>query len=122
MKFNIELKSGAKATVIIEFKHYSDNERPALYLINNNNGEPFRIATVNIPEYFIKDGYIFIKNWSENEGILEELQKYNVVGPVIARWPVGYVFADLVALYPRDQWKGIEPIVKPGGPWIDSAL
>ncbi len=49
------------------------NDRIALQLYTED-GELYLTATVNVPDYpVLLDGHTFIKNYSENEGILQAL-------------------------------------------------
>ena len=71
----------------------------ALVLYDVNDGEEVLTATVNLPEYQLqeaKDDLTFIKNWSENEGILECLVENGIVENLHMPAPTGFVMADLV--------------------------
>lgn len=112
MRFVVKLVGGdTKYDVTIKKGTYG-NGRVALELIGLQNGAPFAVITVNLPEYTVRDGLVLIKNWSENEGLMEQLQAYGVLGPSIAKVPTGYVYADLCELYPESQWQGIEADAK----------
>lgn len=58
------------------------NGVPALQLFTLD-GEPYTTATVNVSEEaaLLKENETFIKNYSENEGILEVLTKAGIVEP-----------------------------------------
>ena len=58
--------------VIIESGRYR-NGRLALELIDAEDGCPVMTATVNLPEVKLEENEIIIKNYSENEGVLEFL-------------------------------------------------
>lgn len=60
-------------------------------------GEQLAVATVALSE-LPGEGNVFIKDWSENEGILKALQDAGVVGPVIRSVPTGFVTAQEVKL------------------------
>jgi len=72
----------------VKFKRYNcvieklayRNERIALELIDEKNGEPVLVATVNVPEEIINADEVIVKNYSENEGILEVLIRQGIVG------------------------------------------
>ena len=72
------------------------NGSTALQLISVD-GEPLATATVAL-DVLPDEGNVFIKNWSENSGILESLQDAGVVGPVIRTIPTGFVQAYEVKL------------------------
>jgi len=71
----------------VKFKQYNcvieklayRNERIALELINEKNGEPVLVATVNIPGEKLNVNEVIIKNYSENEGILEALIRREIL-------------------------------------------
>ncbi|GBR73965.1 hypothetical protein NO1_1220 [Candidatus Termititenax aidoneus] len=68
----------------VEFGHYMGKRR-AISLTCKEDGFPFSKATVNLPEYdrFYGEGFVFIKNYSENKGILEALIEHDIVEPPI---------------------------------------
>jgi hypothetical protein len=51
-----------------------------------------------MPDMDLADNEVAIKNWSENEGILECLQANGVVGQTKRRMPTGFVYVDVVDL------------------------
>ena len=73
-------------------KRYN-NGRLAIELVEAESGEPVTVATVNLPDASLEEGEVFIKNWSENEGIMDTLIKANVIGPVIGIKHTGFVKA-----------------------------
>lgn len=58
---------------------YADNRELAIQLYTG--GEPLATASINLDGYGIRarEGAFFIKNWSENSGIAEALEKAGVV-------------------------------------------
>ena len=50
---------------------YDTNGRTALQLIDQEDGGPVAIATTNLPEEELGENELFIKNYSENEGMLD---------------------------------------------------
>lgn len=58
---------------------YYGNSRPALQLIDANDGCPIATATLNLPEEKLDDDEICIKNYSENMGMLESLLEHGLV-------------------------------------------
>lgn len=60
------------------------NGREALMLVDALTGERQATATVNIPEVDCPIGHVFIKNYSENEGMLEALVAAGVVSEPVA--------------------------------------
>ena len=70
-------------------KHQYNNGRTALELIIAENdetrelykGEPMATATVNMPSFNLESDEVVIKNYSENEGMLETLIVAGIVTP-----------------------------------------
>lgn len=60
-------------------KRRYDNGRPALQLIDAEDGSPIATATVNLPDVALGRNQVAIKDWSENEGMLEALIAAGVV-------------------------------------------
>lgn len=78
---------------IVERSRYSNNNRTALLLIDAEDGEPVATATVNLPEVEMAPGEVAIKNWSENEGMVEVLVQAGVIEPPHREIALGYVIA-----------------------------
>lgn len=77
----------------VEMSRYKDeNQRDAILLICPN-GELMAVATVNIPEAMLQDGEVWIKNWSENEGIYEALMAAGIIGEAVGSYPAGHARA-----------------------------
>ena len=74
---------------------YQD-ESPA-YALYDKNGEEYATATVCIPGATPPSGHVLIKNWSENEGILESLVSAGIL-QVVDSVPAGFVSAQLCKL------------------------
>ena len=69
------------------------NGRTAIQLYDAEIGDPIATATVNIPDEPLPDNHVFIKNWSENEGILDSLVEADYVKPTGRTVNTGYVTA-----------------------------
>jgi hypothetical protein len=80
---------------VIERRTYP-NGSTALCL-DSLSGEHLAVATVALEE-LPAEGHVFIKDWSENKGILECLQSAGVVGEVVREIPTGFVVAQEVPL------------------------
>jgi len=72
----IKLNHGTYDNCSIKMHKYSNN-RPALVIYHAN--EILLTATVNMQSNIIPDGYVCIKDWSENEGILTALIENNII-------------------------------------------
>lgn len=55
------------------------NGRIALQLFEVGDFEPYMVATVNLPELPLEEGEVFIKDYSENEGIFEALLRAGII-------------------------------------------
>jgi len=80
-------------------KEMYKNGITALTLYDVNTNEDILTATVNLPEYGLveaNEDLTFIKNWSENEGILECLIENKIVDYSGIDVPTGFVVANLV--------------------------
>ena len=56
-----------------------NNGRTALYLIHKQDRDLVAVVSVNLPEYPLKDDEIFIKDYSENYGIMEVLENAGII-------------------------------------------
>jgi hypothetical protein len=76
--------------VFMEFGRYHDGSI-AIRLVTEL-GEPASVVTVCMSDSGFKpeDGNVFIKDWSENEGMLEALQKEKIVGEKLRELPAGF--------------------------------
>lgn len=88
-------KYGDSYNVTINELQYG-NKRTALEFIDEEDSSPVLVATVNIPDEYLNPGEIIIKNWSENEGVLEYLQSKGIVSEVIRTVPTGFCHGDVV--------------------------
>jgi hypothetical protein len=55
------------------------NGRTALFLTDKETSEDVLIASVNLPDWGLRPNEIAIKNYSENEGVLDVLIEHKVV-------------------------------------------
>lgn len=85
MKYNL---NGEIFDVTLERCNYLNNTL-ALELVETETGEPFMMCTVNIPD--LSYGEVAIKNYSENEGVLDFLIKEGIVEPPHRFASSGYV-------------------------------
>ena len=89
---------------------YTDNGRTALSLIawaddpkeGIFKGEPIAMATVNIPECPLGVDEVIIKDYSENEGMLECLLKAGIIELTGVRVQTGFVECPVCVLNWRD--------------------
>lgn len=81
---------GRTVTVTPQFLAYA-NGRTAL-CFNENDGEPFGVATVNMPNDHLNDGEVFIKDWSENEPLIKAMLAAGWIELTGRNVQSGYVF------------------------------
>ena len=53
---------------LVYFQYYG-NYRIRIQVIDAKEGTSLYVATVNLPEEICPEGYVWIKSWSENQGI-----------------------------------------------------
>jgi hypothetical protein len=81
----------------IEMGQYS-NGRTAMELVEIGTEEPVLVATVNIPFEALMKDEVIIKNYSENEGILEVLIAANVISEPIRYASTGWTSSPVCKL------------------------
>jgi hypothetical protein len=67
-----------------------------MLIIDAKTHETICVASVNMPEVRLQAGEICIKDYSENESVLEELQRHGIVGPVLHYVSSGFVEIPIV--------------------------
>lgn len=88
----------------LKLAYYNQNSRLVLQLLsaeeNADKGvfyeEPITTATVNIPEIPLKDNELIIKDYSENEGILETLKQNGLITDIKREISTGHVTVHVV--------------------------
>ena len=64
------------------FSKYQNNNRTSLQLMEVETGHPYMTASVNMPDIYLSDDMVCIKNYSENEGILDVLIDAHILLPL----------------------------------------
>jgi hypothetical protein len=94
MKFTFQSKwIPTTHDAFIHVQKYVTNPNAIRLSIHSESEGLLCVATSNIDNYIPEPGNVFIKNWSENEGVYEALLKANVIGPVIRKIPAGFTEA-----------------------------
>lgn len=75
-----------------------NNGRIALELVNVKNDEPILVATINIPEIHIENDEVVIKNYSENDGVLDVLVKAKIISLPIRYTTTGLISSPICKL------------------------
>jgi hypothetical protein len=81
----------------LEFARYG-NGRTALRLLDERDGGVVAIATVNVREAALGPDEVLVKDYSENEGMLEVLTRHGVVEATGRVVPTGYANAHVCRL------------------------
>lgn len=81
---------------IVDLDNTYSNKRKAILLTEKVTGEPMCTASVNLPSLGLEDGEIAIKDYSENEGILECLIENKIVELIRYEddWPIVKLIED----------------------------
>lgn len=94
--------------LFIEMGSYA-NGRPAIQLMDAEDGCPYTTATVNLPDVLLADNEVLIKDYSENEGILDFLVENNIVIPTDRGVQSGHVWVPVCILNPQSEWGKLHP-------------
>jgi UDP-N-acetylglucosamine enolpyruvyl transferase len=78
------------------------NGNTSIELVNVVTDEVVVVATLNLDEV-LPEGQIYIKNYSENEGVLDVLQQHNVIGESIRVVSSGYVEIPICPLLQKQE-------------------
>lgn len=76
---------------LVKFSQYNYGGGTAIQLIDANDGELVAVATVNLPEQPLGEDEVFIKDYSENEGMADFLVKEGIIELTGEHVQTGYV-------------------------------
>ena len=94
---------GNDYNVTVKLGKYS-NGRVAIHLDDVNDGYPYATATVNIDNVLLDYDEVLIKDYSENEGMLNFLIKNNIVTPTPNGVQSGFVWLPVAVLNDESVW------------------
>ena len=94
---------GHKRSITVKVDRYLNN-RIALQLNDAIDGQPYAVATVNMPEVLLADNEVLIKDYSENEGMMDFLTKYNIVTPTQNGIQSGFVWLPVAIVNDESVW------------------
>lgn len=57
----------------VEILRFNTNNRPAVVLVDAIDGSPYARVSCNLPEVEMAEDETAVKNWIENEGMMEAL-------------------------------------------------
>ena len=75
---------------IVRREEYA-NGRTALVLVDALDGSPIATASVNLPDVELAEDEVCIKDYSENEGMLDALVREGIVSETVRHVPSGFV-------------------------------
>ena len=75
------------------------NGRRALRLVDALSGEPIATATVNLPDVEIPEGCVAIKDYFENDGMLDALMEAGIVSSPKRLVRSGFVLVPVCEYY-----------------------
>jgi len=90
-------------SVTVKLGKYA-NGRTAIQLDDVNEGCLYATATVNIDHVLLADNEVLIKDYSENEGMLDFLVKNNIVTPTPNGVQSGFVWLPVAILNDESVW------------------
>ena len=88
--FDFKTRFVGETKAFVEEQKYASTEDLCLRIKDWMTDELLLTATVCLPQLTPSPGHVFIKNYSENDGVLVSLQKAKVIGEVIAVHKAGY--------------------------------
>ena len=108
MRVQFESAYCAKEEVVLELSRYHSNGNKALQLYSLD-GEPILTATANPhpPGDVVPDHLLPVKDWSENEGVVDGLKKAGIIeGEPELMIPSGFVTIDCYRITAKfaDKW------------------
>lgn len=95
---------GQSHNVTVVLHKYYQNNRLAIQLNDAEDGHPYAVATVNKPEVLLADNEVLIKDYSENEGMLDFLVKNNIVTPTPNGVQSGHVWLPVAIVNDESVW------------------
>jgi hypothetical protein len=91
--------------VAVSVFNYVDNNRKAIRIFDVEDGLPYASATVNVPNLELEEDEVVVKNYAENEGMLDFLLNENIVKDTGKTIQQGYVTLNVCKLLPESEWK-----------------
>jgi len=98
-------------TCYVVATYYTTEDRKAILLIDTDDNQSVAVATVNMSGYPCKDNQVYIKNYSENTGILECLIDHGILlSQPVSKLQNKFVKVPLMQLTPEalNLWVGTD--------------
>lgn len=107
-EFTFQTKHGGSYQVTLQVGKYR-NGQTSLQLFDAEDGQPVATASISMPDIDLDENEIVVKDYSENEGMLDFLLQNNIVEMRSEYLEVGYNVAPVVKLLPEEEWQPVEP-------------
>jgi len=88
----------------VYFSKYQNNDRVAIQLVDKETGEPYATASVNLPNQDLEPDEVAIKDYSEGEGMLNDLVEAGIVEDTGKAVGSGYVMIPIARLLKKPSW------------------
>lgn len=95
---------GQSHKVTVHLHNYYQNNRLAIQLNSFEDKAPYAVVTVNKPEVLLADNEVLVKDYSENEGMLDFLVKNNIVTPTPNGVQSGFVWLPVAIVNDESVW------------------
>jgi hypothetical protein len=90
-------------TLDVVFRRYPAAPQNAIVLFHRETGEQWCVASACLPDFRQAPDEVFVKNWSENEGLLPALIAAGIVEDTGQALPTGFVRANVCRLLTAGQ-------------------
>lgn len=107
-EFTFTTKHGGSYQVFIQLGKYR-NGQTSVQLIDAEDGQPVATASIAMPELSLEDNQIVVKDYSENEGMLDFLLENSIIEMCSEYIETGYNISSVVKLLPEEDWTPVEP-------------
>jgi len=91
-------KFGFEYDVQLVTADYAVKNRKAIMLLDSDTGEQVATVTINLPDEELEKDEVFIKNHSENEGMLDFVREIGLVKKITGYVKSGFVKVPKVKL------------------------
>ena len=81
----------------VELRRYRNGHR-SIHLVDKETDEPIACATLNIPWYPLDEDAVIIKDYSENQGMMDALREAGIIEPMGIQVSAGYAEAEVCRL------------------------
>jgi len=93
-----------ETTDVVVTLHSSFSGTMGITLFDNEDGLPYATATIHSSTILLMPNEVIVKNYAENEGILDFLLKNNIVSLTGKIVKTGYVDSEICIIHPKYVW------------------